>query len=92
MFHRSLGFNNAEQYKKKYAERKFTITQKSTFESTLSFFLCGKRTVASYFQVSFVRIYCVHRRSSGGSVLIVRVYIRRIFRLKILNFISRDSF
>lgn len=50
------------------------------------FLFLKKRTVASYFQISFVRIYRIHRRSSGGSVLIVRVYIRRIFRLKILNF------
>lgn len=42
-----------------------------------------KRTVASYFQVSLVRNYRVHRRSSGGSVLIVRVYVGRIFRLEI---------
>jgi len=72
--------------KKKYAERKRTIRKANA--RTLSFFSLRKRTVASYFQVSFVRIYCVHRRSSGGSVLIVCVYIRRIFRLKILKFIS----
>lgn len=56
--------------------------------SVLFFLSLRERTVASYFQLSLVRIYRVHRRSSGGSVLIVRVYIGRIFRLEILKFIS----
>jgi len=81
------GFDNTEKYKKRNTQKEKRTIRKANAR-TLSFFSLRKRTVASYSQVSFVRIYCVHRRSSGGSVLIVCVYIRRIFRLKILKFIS----
>lgn len=79
---------------KKYAKRnKRTICGATQSQRLASFFFSlRERTVASYFQISFVRIYCIHRRSSSGSMLIVRVYIGRIFRLEIFKLVIYDYF
>lgn len=69
-------------------QKKRTVRRATQSQRLAFFFSLREHTVASYFQISFVRIYCIHRRRSSGSVLIVRVYIGRIFRLEILKFIS----